>query len=360
MSKVSVIIPMFNPGQYVKENIDSISQQGFKDLEIIYVNDGSTDLSEAYVKQRMADDSRIKLYEQDRKGAGTARNLGLTMATGEYCVFLDADDFFDVSFIEKMYQRIVFTGADICVCNYDKYDEQTKVTTHRDFVAVKNVPAKDSFSYHDFPEVIFNTFQNAPWNKMYRRRFLEEKCIRFQEIPRANDLYFTNIALIHAKKISFVHEPLVTYRLNTDNSIQNTIDSIRDEFLIAFVKLKEELVRMGCYDEVKQSFANKVVSDCDFNLAKLYGTEWQHELFSRLHDEYFPLFDIADKGEDYFYNKNLYRKMIRYIIDFDEDGYLRARFGEKTVENTPKVPVLMVKFDYIRRSLKGNRKNHDE
>lgn len=118
MAKVSIIIPIYNAENYLSRAIESVQNQTLKDIEIILVNDGSTDGSLAICEEYRDKDKRIKLINIVNSGVAVARNRGIEIATGDYLGFVDADDYIDDSMYENMYKRIIGDSSDICVCNY--------------------------------------------------------------------------------------------------------------------------------------------------------------------------------------------------------------------------------------------------
>ncbi|MFR5028212.1 MAG: glycosyltransferase family 2 protein [Coprococcus sp.] len=122
-TKVSVILPVYNVSDYLRQCMDSIVGQTLKDIEIICVDDGSTDDSLAILKEYEAKDQRVKVIQQANAGAGAARNKGLEIATGEYLSFLDSDDFFEPDMLEKAWSKAHETRAQVVVFRSDQYRE---------------------------------------------------------------------------------------------------------------------------------------------------------------------------------------------------------------------------------------------
>lgn len=125
MSKVSIIMPIYNAEKYLRECMDSVINQTMKDIEIICVNDGSKDSSMDILRYYESLDSRITIINKENEGAGQARNDGMRMATGDYLLFLDADDFFELDMVEKAYNSIEDNEADVCIFNGDKYNTES-------------------------------------------------------------------------------------------------------------------------------------------------------------------------------------------------------------------------------------------
>ena len=128
--KVSVILPVYNVEKYLKECLDSILNQTLQEIEVICVDDGSTDRSLEILREYEKKDKRVIVLTQENKGAGAARNKGLAIAKGEYLSFLDSDDFFASGMLEEAYRRCVEKKAQICVYQVLRYNEKTKETIY--------------------------------------------------------------------------------------------------------------------------------------------------------------------------------------------------------------------------------------
>lgn len=319
MIKVSVIIPVYNAEKYLEECLKSVISQSLKEIEVICVDDGSTDASPGILSMYMEKDNRIKLIKGGHKGGGAARNTGMKHAKGEYLSFLDADDYMDGQMLEKLYDKSCQTSADITVCAVKFLFQATGAIRDDDDsgLLIWNLPEKEVFCYKDMPNSIFNTFHNWPWNKMFRREFVQNHSLQFQELFRTNDLLFVNKAIMEAERITTVQEHLITYRDDPEGDNCQSTNSVQlYGFYEAFQALKDYLEKKGLYEEVKQSFVNHALDGCIANLRMAEFGSSHQELFGRLKDEIFDALDIKDQVDE-FYNtfnhesKNLerYRKM---------------------------------------------------
>jgi glycosyltransferase involved in cell wall biosynthesis len=118
MPKVSIIVPIYNVAGYLARSIQSLRDQTLEDLEIILVNDGSTDNSLCICEEHAKSDCRIQIIDKSNGGVSSARNVGLEVATGEYIGFVDPDDWVEPSMYESMYTKLTQTGTDLCMCNF--------------------------------------------------------------------------------------------------------------------------------------------------------------------------------------------------------------------------------------------------
>ena len=303
---VTIIIPVYNVEPYLEQCLDSLLNQTLNNFEVICVDDGSTDHSLLILRQYASKDSRIIVKQQEHRGAGAARNLGLQFASGEYVIFLDSDDFFESELLETLVEAIDAEHSDIAVCKARKFYNDT--TEFRPFPAsIRNeyCPPVSPFSPHEFPKYIFNMFQIAPWNKMFRHSFIQAHHILFQEIPRANDVAFVIEALSLAKKITVVKKELVNYRINTGTSLQQTNDKTPLSFWSAFTEAKNRLILTGHYEEYKQSFLNCVLINTFYNLRSVNTIEAHDVIVSLIKHQAEETFGFFKEPVDYYYQPAL-------------------------------------------------------
>ena len=133
--KVSVVMPIFNAYKYIRPALESIMEQTLREIEIICVDDGSTDRTLDILKEYQSKDSRIRIITENNAGPAAARNKGLSRVRGEYVIFLDADDFFNPQLVEKLYDVATRDQLDIAICRYDIYNGRKAKTEEIDMVA---------------------------------------------------------------------------------------------------------------------------------------------------------------------------------------------------------------------------------
>lgn len=182
MSKVSIIIPVYNTEKFLPRCLESVCNQTLKDVEIVCINDGSVDPSLEILKYFASKDSRIKIIDlPENKGAAFARNKGIEAATGEYIGFVDSDDFVDLDFYEKLYNRAIKTGADAVKGEFWEINNSKSTPQMIDIYNLNDLINKNS-AYFYF------TFTSA----IYKREFLLKHNINFPEnICHMEDNYFT-------------------------------------------------------------------------------------------------------------------------------------------------------------------------
>lgn len=265
--KVSVIIPVYNSAQYLAKCIESMLNQTLKEIEIICVDDGSTDESIDIVSNYQKIDNRIKIVKQENKYAGVARNSGMKIAKGEYLFFLDSDDFSSDTLLEKVYFKGKDANADLVFFGAKQYHEETDTYTDANwYFNRKNLPQKEVFNKYDVPDKIFNITSIAPWTKVFRREFVLNENLQYQPLKNSNDLYFVMLAECLADRITFVDEDLTYYRVGRNGSLQNSKDKDPLCFMKALNAVYQELVERKIYDVVKRSFDNTYINTCRYNM----------------------------------------------------------------------------------------------
>lgn len=257
--KVTVVIPVYNTAPFLRQCLDSVAAQTLQDIEIICVDDGSTDDSLAILNDYAAQDSRFKVLQQANQYAGVARNKAMEQARGSYLVFWDSDDFFELEALEKMYEQITRFNADICVCGASQYFEETGETKASNrYLAEDRLPQEPVFNRHTHNDFILTFTTVMVWNKMYRRVFIEEVGLKFQPRRNANDTYFSACALLLADRIVTVKDLLVTYRIGRSGSLVDTLGKSPLAPVQAWADVRRDMVCLEGFPEFDYFF--KVVS----------------------------------------------------------------------------------------------------
>lgn len=190
---LSVVSPVYNGVKYLEPFLRSVQQQSFPHFELIMVDDGSTDSSIEIIKTYQKKDSRIHLIGQNHKGAGSARNFGLSRAKGQYIIFLDCDDWFSEDFFKTMIDRIEADQSDIAICEFFIYNQQTGEMEKSAIPETGNQKIERT-------NLVFDIFAPNPWTKLYRISFLKKNKLLFQEIPSCNDWSFAYTSLLRRNK----------------------------------------------------------------------------------------------------------------------------------------------------------------
>ncbi len=266
MIDVSIIVPIFNKERFLKDCLDSLINQTYKNIEIICINDGSTDHSLDILRDYADKDDRLIIISQENKGAGNARNTGIKIATGRYLQFLDADDFFELDMLEDMVKQADEKKADIVICNALEYNEETKIEEAHRWLNVQDLKL-DVFSYHDV-ENIFNITTSSVWNKLYKKELIIDNEIWYQEIPSNNDTAFSVITLLLAKRITYVDKFYIHYRYYNDTF---RISSSREKYMqcsvMAYKKIIKVMKEKRMYGEVQDLLNQQMYNSANYELA---------------------------------------------------------------------------------------------
>lgn len=306
MAKVSVILPVYNAGKYLHQCMDSIVNQTLKDIEIICVDDGSSDNSLEILRQYAEKDERVKVIAQANGGAGAARNNGLRAATGEYLSFLDSDDFFELDMLELAYNTAQQYTADFVVFNSDQYHMDKDAFVEVPWVLRKaECPPYMPFKYRQLTDNVFKTFVGWAWDKLYRRDFILEHDIWFQEQRTSNDLLFVFTALLVAKRIAILDKVLAHQRRGGSESLSVTREKSWHCFYDALTALKKRMEDEDIFWELEKDYINYALHFSLWHLNSL--AEPTHQLLEdKLRGEWFQALGIADKPESYFSNRKEY------------------------------------------------------
>ena len=240
MVDISIIVPIYNAENYIEETIKSIIAQTFKNIEIILVNDGSTDSSLEICEKFLKQDNRIVLINKKNQGASASRNEGLKVAKGKYIMFIDSDDLYLNDTCEHMYNVIEQTNSDYVIGNYQMIENDGQRWNSCAFDLNKYYEMEIDLNDH---EKSFFVLNSTPWNKIYRTDFLKKYDITFKVPAPAEDSYFTLLCYIKAKKGYYTPKIMYLYR-NSTNSLSkdcsiNYFQNINKSYKTTYEELKE-------------------------------------------------------------------------------------------------------------------------
>ena len=267
---VSIIVPVYNGERFLAQCLNSLLGQTYENLEIICVDDGSTDNTPAILGKYEQADSRIRLIRQKNAGPGPARNRGIEAAHGRYLYFFDADDWCEPMLIERTVARIEETGADMVVLTYNVFDQRIGAPYFADWAVLTDKFPTETFSWKDNPDWAFRSLQNLPWNKFLRTGFVKENDLRFEEdVVLTEDLMFSAPAIVRAKRITFVPEPLIFHREGTGENVMAKKDSHPLDFIRAFLSFKAFLEDEGVMDALHVGYVNWTLDGVVHNVETL-------------------------------------------------------------------------------------------
>ena len=228
MPKVSVVVPVYNVEKYLEQCLDSIVNQTLKDIEIICVDDGSTDKSGEILDKYVTEDDRVKVIHKKNSGYGNSMNIGFDAAQGEYIGIIESDDYAELNMFESLYECAVENNLDVVKSEYffyfsipiernEKQDVFSEVMCSRIFKPLTDFESKMEM-------VEFFNIKPTIWSSIYRRDFIRKNDIRFNETPGASfqDASFNFKVWACAERVKLYPEAFLHYRQDNENSSVNS------------------------------------------------------------------------------------------------------------------------------------------
>ena len=243
---VSIIIPVFNSENYLDRCINSVLNQTYDNLDVILVNDGSTDNSLKICKKYELKDKRVTVINQNNLGVSSARNAGIGIAKGKFIQFVDSDDFIEPEMTEIMVSIINKDHSDIVICGLKRIS--------KDIARIKRLPCRGKFSIEIFiaksSEVICDNIIGSPCNKLYKQEIINNNNIRYDySVHFAEDLIFNYNYFRNTNTLSIIGEPLYNYAYSSDHSLTSKF-------------------RSDCYESAKSVYNETVLLLEEFNVGR--------------------------------------------------------------------------------------------
>ena len=237
MTKVSVIVSVYNVEKYLRKCIESLVGQTLKDIEIILVNDGSTDGSQKIIDRFMSQYDNIKCINKKNGGAAESRNMGMLQATGEYIGFMDSDDYIESEMFECMYNKAKENDYDVVECNL-----------HHEFPD-GSIDTEECEQYTDIGQLLMNG-RNVVWNKIYKREWLLASGVTFPVGYIYEDLAFYSKLVANIRSIAYV-KPAFYYYVQRKDSINRSQDLKTLNIIPVLQDVKDYYIKTGKYDTYK-------------------------------------------------------------------------------------------------------------
>ncbi len=312
MAEISVLIPVYNVEDYLERCLDSVIGQTFSDLEILCVDDGSTDRSGEILDRYAEQDRRLRVIHKGNSGYGSSMNLALSLASGTYIGIVESDDYIEPDMYEKMYETITYNRLDFVKTDYYQMWECEDGTeqNHYQVLTEKTEFYGRVLEPNQEPESYF--LQKFTWNALYRKGFLQEHKICYHETPGASyqDNGFWFQTFYYAKRVMFLRQAFYHYKQDNPNSSINSdkkvyamkreYDYIRD-FLVKQKETEKVFYKIcfyfrldGCLytlsmlaDQYKQQLAETIKAECSFyeNLAEAdfsWFPEYKREVIKQI------------------------------------------------------------------------------
>ena len=310
---VSVVIPVYNTEKYLRRCMDALLAQTIdkKDLELVVVNDGSTDSSPEILEEyREKYPDLIRIYNKTNGGQATARNLGIQKATGEYIGFADSDDYVDPTLFKKLYDKARAEDADLCECHYHSMLEQSK-TGPDGLPLYKEIGTRGTIGAHEDVKELFLNPQVSPWNKLYRRSILTDNNISFPEGMIYEDTAFYIKTLPFIKKHAYVDEKLVYYCVRNGSTMTGNQGSRVGDIFKVFDDIIEFFQRKGIFGKYKDELEYFCVKTAFCSNISRIGRVSSDFMRGELYDKTFSF--VIKHFPDYRKNKYFKGKIGMYI-----------------------------------------------
>lgn len=318
MTKVSIIIPIYNVEKYLRQCLDSVVNQTLKDIQIICINDGSTDKSLEIIKEYAKNDPRIFIIDKPNSGYGDSMNKGIEAAEGKYIGIVESDDFVELNMFEKLYNTAEENNLDLVRCQYYQYSsiKNTNVPTSVDYVVKNEIykPIENQKVFYQPPAI---------WSNLAARELLNKNNIRFLKTPGASyqDTSFAFKLYACANRFMMIDDYFLHYRIDNDNS---SVNSKSKAFYVCGEYKEIENFASGLNDYEKLRYIIPYI--------KYYCYRWNHErlvgnlkrqFLLRMSYEFLKDFLAGNIDKKYF-DKKAYKRV--KIIAFFPWLYLFRRY----------------------------------
>jgi glycosyltransferase involved in cell wall biosynthesis len=274
---ISIIVPVYNTGIYLKRCLDSIINQTFRDIEIICVNDGSTDNSAFILKNYAELDPRIQILTKENGGLSSARNAGLECARADYIGFVDSDDYIAPEMYEKLFTKMTQNDVDLAHCGTQIIYENTVADS------IKDSTKEDTAEYYRIKyagvvrreDELFATTDVAAWNKLYKKEIIDAFEIRFPEKLYYEDSCFSWCYMSVSKKICYIPDAYYQYIKRPGSIMDVTLKKEIGRRVLDHLRNAELFYRFlatqGLFDAQKYAFWNcyLIAVNCTYALATL-------------------------------------------------------------------------------------------
>lgn len=285
--KVSVIMPIYNAGEYLTRAISDVLAQTLTELELICIDDGSTDNSPKIIKGFAAKDKRVKVIRESNSGPSVARNSGLKLAKGRYIIFLDADDFYDKDLLEQLYETAERDNLDLAVTKFDIYnDSQDSFSLPTEELHGNIYVPGGVTSKNEHPDYILSSTTGYVWNKLFRASFIRDKALVFDPgLYVFEDVCFVCSALSLAERVGRIEGRLIHHRVYSDQSRARHFRKYYGHVPVVYTTLKKFLMQRGMYIPLKKGFLNLSAGRC-YKIYNLLWADGKEQLWNMLHDKY--------------------------------------------------------------------------
>ena len=304
MIKISIIIRVYNVEEYLKQCLDSIINQSFQDIEIICIDDGSTDNSLKILQEYATNDSRFIIHTQENQGQGIARNNAIKIAKGEYIAFIDPDDWIEPNALTTLYNYAKEQDVQILQFDYKEYNQSAKKFKNRslqyDVKKIYNYDLNKTPHYHwqNLKKNYLHNFGLQAWKYFYNTKFIKENHLEFASGTMGEDHLFTIGARLLANKVHYLNEALYVYRTRTKSSVNKK--SKKSFYVFENIqRLKVFIKEHELWEQLKS----------EFDTYKIYALGWAYKTTPK------SMLQEYETRCNEILNKRQYKKMLQIAND---------------------------------------------
>ena len=337
--KISVIIPIFNVEEYLEDTLNCLVNQSFiENMEVLMIDDGSTDNSRYIIEKYALDYDNFHAFHQENQGPSKSRNLGISLAKGEYIQFLDSDDFISPNGYESLYELAKKNDSDIASSLMLRLKRYNVKDSYFFIEGYKNInETLDSVNLNDYPELIWDTFST---NKLFKKEFILKNNLKFKHTGYYEDVPFGLESLILADKISILRDVFYFWRIRENNNLSITqqysnIDNFKDRIkMIGFCN--EIIERENVNEDLKNELYFKWLNyDLNIYLRKFY--QYDESSYPEIIKEIKNILGIIPK--EIFDKLNSYKKILYKMVENEDiEGLINFSKDMPKLTTNPQIP----------------------
>ena len=284
MVKISIIIPVYNTASYLKESLDSVLKQSFTDIEMICVNDGSTDNSLKMLESYQSNDDRITIISQENKGLSAARNAAMKKATGEYVLFLDSDDYLEDESLIELYELATSKSLDMIlfkIINFDNITYEKSTYPYFEMKFLNNMVEGDVFNWKHVKSRLFDISVTAP-GKLFKRSLISN--IEFPEGLIFEDNLFFIKTIFNADRVYF-HDKYMYNRRLRDDSITNSYFDHYSDCIDIYDMITNYIKSIGKFNEFSTQIFDRKCRDV-YHRFSLVEESYKEDFFNKITESF--------------------------------------------------------------------------
>lgn len=358
--QLSIIVPFHNAQKYVKGCLDSITKIEKLAVEVICVDDGSTDNTLDLLKEYQSQDQRIVILQQENLYAGIARNNGMKVAQGKYITFIDADDeLFSVDTLYKACELAEARNCDLFVCGAIAGADKQKTGKENWVLRMDWLPDQEVVAAKELGIYAIRAFGGAPWAKLFRRAFIEEHKLEFPPLKRSEDFCFVEPAVCMSQRISWLDEPLIFHRKAVSSSLENTHDESPAIFWEADKLEIAVLKKHGLWQDFQEAFKLSCTFKLEYHLRIMKTWEGFSAVYNCEKEEIWPFLEnIEAEPEDEEY-KACKARLIKQFMCASPAEFLFTRYLDEKARNIKLINYVQAKHQLLVEANAGRKRNWD-